>query len=419
MFRVDVLGKTKFKNPITAPDNFFVSESSRVMYNPLSTTNKFDTENSFELAGPRENIYFDPKKTKAAIVTCGGLCPGLNAVIRSLVFELSYRYDVQDIYGIKYGYKGFIDDNYIKLDTSTVKNINSVPGSILGSSRGPQKPKDIVKFLLKHNINMLFTIGGDGTLKGAFNIVNEIKRQKLEISVIGLPKTIDNDISHISKTFGFDTAVDVAKEAVIAAHTEARGYYNSVGVVQLMGRNSGFIAANTAIATGEVNFVLIPEMKFSLYGKQGLIPQLFDRLNKRNHAVIVVSEGAGQNLFNDKTAVYDQSGNKKFQDISDLLKEEILKYSKEQNVPAIVKLLDPSYIIRSSKINASDSIYCMELGQSAVHAAFAGKTNAIVGKNGDYYTLVPIETAISETKQVDMNSRLWRTVLESTGQCLL
>lgn len=418
MFNVEILGKAKFKNPINAPDSFFISKKSRVMYNSLSVLNHFDTQNSFELAGPHKNIYFDPSTTSAAIVTCGGLCPGLNAVIRSLVFELSYMYGVKNIYGVKYGYRGFIDDDYINLDINVVKNINSVPGSILGSSRGPQDPKDIVKFLLKHKINMLFTIGGDGTLKGALNIANEIKKQNLDISVIGLPKTIDNDISHITKTFGFDTAVDVAREAVVSAHTEARGYYNSIGIVKLMGRESGFIAVNTAIATGEVNFVLIPELDFSLYGQNGLIPQLFDRLRKRHHAVIVVSEGAGQNLFKNENTQRDKSGNVKFQDISKLLKEEILKYSKENNIPAIVKLLDPSYSIRSSKINASDSIYCMELGQSAVHAAFSGKTSALVGKNSDYYTLVPIETAISETKHVDIGSRLWRTVLESTGQNL-
>jgi len=252
---------------------------------------------SFEMAGPREKIYFDPSKLKCGIVTCGGLCPGLNDVIRAIVLSLFYHYGVQTIFGFRYGYEG-LSSKYrhapIELNLNNVANIHRIGGTILGSSRGPQDVSDMVDNLERMNVGILFTLGGDGTLRGAHEIYREIERRKLKIAVIGIPKTIDNDISFISKSFGFETAVGESRIAISSAHAEATGYRNGVGLVKLMGRESGFIAANATLANSDVNFCLVPESPFRL---KGFLSSLRERLERRCHAVIVVAEGAGQDLM--------------------------------------------------------------------------------------------------------------------------
>lgn len=374
---------------------------------------------SFEKAGPREFIYFDPSKTKAAIVTCGGLCPGLNNVIRGLVMQLNNRYGVKRIVGIKYGYEGFIPEyghEIIDLLPEEIENIHTQGGTILGSSRGPQDISKIVDALERMNINILFTIGGDGTLRGAQAIASEITNRGLKIAVAGVPKTIDNDINLIEKSFGFETAFTIASEILLSAHNEAIGAYNGIALVKLMGRDSGFIAANATLAVQEVNYVLIPEIKFDLHGPQGFLEVLKKRLNEKHHALIVVAEGAGQNLFSKEKLEKDASGNVKFKDIGLYLKNEIKKEFKAQNIPFSIKYIDPSYIIRSAPANANDSLFCNILAQNAVHAAMAGCTNFVVGYWNSQFTVLPIAATVKNRKRISGEDELWSNVIETTGQ---
>ena len=375
---------------------------------------------AFEKAGPRKKIYFDPSKTRVGIVTCGGLCPGINNVIRSLVMELYYRYGVKKILGFRYGYRGFIAKygyEPIELTPEFVRDIHEKGGSILASSRGPQPTEEIVDCLDRMNVSILFTIGGDGTLRGAQEIYEEITKRRLKISVIGIPKTIDNDISYVEKTFGLETAFSIAAEAIRSAHTEAKGAPYGIGLVKVMGRLSGFIAANAALAMNEVNFVLIPEVPFDLQGPKGFLKTLEKRLKAKGHAVIIVAEGAGQQYLMNDFGRKDDSGNPVLGDIGLFLKTEIKKYFKENTDYYVnLKYIDPSYMVRAVPANAHDSIYCMQLAQNAVHAGMAGKTGMLIGRWNGEFTHVPISLAISERKRLSPEDPLWLSVLEGTGQ---
>ena len=429
-FKVENLGKRKVKSPIhlsfTDGDGIFnyVEEGERILFDPNIKSLEICKEKniepiSFEKAGPYKNIFFDPSKTKVGIVTCGGLCPGLNNVIRGLVMELFYRYHVKRVIGFKYGYEGFISDynhSYIELSPDSIENIHTMGGTILGSSRGEQDVEQIVDTLDVMNINILFTIGGDGTLSGAQAIAEEIEKRKLKISIIGIPKTIDNDINFIDKTFGFETAVSTASEIIKNAHNEAKGAYHGIAIVKLMGRQSGFIAATAALATQEANFVLIPEIEFSINGEKGFISSLKKRIKEREHALVIVGEGAGQFLFEDQKFDTDASGNIKFKDIGIYLKNLIHDELTKDGIIHTIKYIDPSYIIRSAASNPSDSKFCIQLAQHAVHIAMAGKTNAVVGYWNQNFTLLPISAAVKEKKQINIEGELWWSVLESTGQ---
>jgi len=402
----------------------FIERGDRVLYDAsLENFNhcmeKGETPVSFEKAGPHRHIYFDPAKTKVAIVTCGGLCPGLNNVIRSIVYELNYRYNVNRIIGIQYGYEGFItrfNHSEIDLTPKRVENIHHLGGTILGSSRGNQDIGQIVDRLTVLDVNILFCIGGDGTLRGAHAIYEEISRRNLKISVATIPKTIDNDIDFIDKSFGFETAFTIANDIIRCAHNEAVGAYNGIAVLKLMGRESGFIAAHAALSTQEVNFVLVPEITFDLNGPNGFLNVLIHRLERRHHALIVVAEGAGQHFFQGEAIEKDQSGNIKNKDIGLYLKEKISEELKSKNFPFSLKYIDPSYIIRSTPANANDGMFCGLLSQNAVHAAMAGKTDFVVGHWNNLFTLLPITVAVSKRKKIDTESELWWNVLEGTGQ---
>ena len=372
----------------------------------------------FETAGPREKLYFDSSKAKCAIVTCGGLCPGINDVIRAIVMEACHNYNVPAILGIQYGLEGFIPKyghDVVELTPKSVSDIHQFGGTMLGTSRGPQNAEEIVDALERLNISCLFMIGGDGTMKAVDRVVKEVSRRKLKIAVIGIPKTIDNDINFISQSFGFETAVFKATEAIQSAHTEALGAKNGIGLVKLMGRESGFIAAHATLALKEVNLVLIPEVEFKLEGQGGILPNLYQRLKDRRHAVVVVAEGAGAHLMENSGQV-DASGNPILGDIASLLKDEIKKYMQKQGMEYTIKYIDPSYIIRSIPANANDKVYCGLLGQSAVHAAMAGKTDMVVAKLMDRYVHLPLGLVIQGRRRLDIRSGYWRSVLESTGQ---
>lgn len=375
----------------------------------------------FEAAGPRKKLYFDSSRAKCAIVTCGGLCPGINDVIRAVVMEAHHAYHVPSIIGIPYGLEGFISKfghHPVELTPQKVADIHRFGGTMLGSSRGPQPPDEIVDTLERSNVNILFIIGGDGTMKAAQAINREIRSRGLKISVIGIPKTIDNDINFISQSFGFETAVYKATEAIECAHTEACGTPNGIGLVKLMGRESGFIAAQSTLELKDVNFVLIPEAQFQLEGEGGLLPAIEQRLRERGHAVIVTAEGAGQHLLAHHTET-DPSGNRVLGNVADLLRQEIKRYLNHKKIEHSVKFIDPSYIIRSVPAQAGDKVYCGFLGQYAVHAAMAGRTDMVVAKLQDRYVHLPLKLVTTSRRKLNIYSDLWRAVLESTGQGML
>ena len=373
----------------------------------------------FELAGPRRHIFFDPSKLKCALVSCGGLCPGLNDVIRAIVLELHYGYGVRNIIGIRYGLQGFIPrygHDLIDLTPKFVVNIHDRGGTVLGSSRGPQDIDEIIDSLERMNIGLLFMIGGDGTLTAAGRIAETILKRGLKIGVVGVPKTIDNDIYMVSRSFGFDTAVDVATKAIIAASNEAEGYPNGIGLIKLMGRHSGFIAATAVLAQQDVNFVLIPEVDFDLTGPHGLLAALEKRLADRKHAVIVVAEGAGQQFFENKTSERDASGNIKLKDIGVYLKEAVTAYFTAKGIEISIKYIDPSYMIRSLPANANDRVFCSFLGRYAVHAGMAGKTSMLIGHWNNHFVHVPMKLIAEKRKHINPAGSLWRSTLEATGQ---
>lgn len=427
-FTIPNVGIPKVQSPVMLSKRMgdlvanYVNEDECIIYNVKihpDETITYKKENLIEKAGPRELIYFDPSKVHAGIVTCGGLCPGLNDVIRALVMTLWYHYGVRKISGIKFGFRGLLPQYkypVMELNPDEVTDIHRLGGTILGSSRGSgDRITEIVDSIERMNLSMLFTIGGDGTQKGALSIAEEITRRGLKTVVVGIPKTIDNDLSFIQKSFGFETAVSKAVEAVRGAHVEAHDAVNGVGIVKVMGRESGFIAAHTALGTSDVNYVLIPEVPFDLEGDHGLLCELKKRLARRNHALIVVAEGAGQELLaqDDET---DASGNKKMGDIGIYLKDKISAFFKSEGIELNLKYIDPSYIIRSMPADPNDSIYCNRLGNNAVHAAMAGKTKMLVSLINNTYVHIPMELAVRKRNRIDPESSLWRDVIQATGQ---
>jgi 6-phosphofructokinase 1 len=415
---IETLGECHIPSPMTGVP--FVSEKDHVLYQsnfrdiqPYLADGKEPPH--FEMAGPREKIFFDPSKLKCGIVTCGGLCPGQNDVIRAIVMSLHYHYGVKTVFGYRYGFEG-LSHKYghipLELDPDVVDDIHKWGGTILGSSRGPQDVSDMVDTIERMNVGLLFTIGGDGTLKGAKAIAEEIARRSVNIGIVAIPKTIDNDISYVGKSFGFETAVSESRTSIYGAHTEALGMRNGVGLVKLMGRYSGFIAAYASLANNDVNFCMVPEVSFSL---EVFLEALKKRLDARGHAVIVVGEGAGQNLMK-RTLEKDASGNIKLGDIGVFLKDQIKIYFEMSGGEVNLKYIDPSYIIRSVPANSSDSAFCLVLGHDAVHAGMTGRTNMLVGHWNHQFTHVPIRLAISKRKQIDPKGRLWSDVLSSTGQ---
>lgn len=428
-FDIQNLGPAEFLSPLQrlryeADAEFVTDDYHRVLFDysleKVQGALEAGTEPAtIERSGARERIYHNPAQTIAAVVTCGGLCPGLNDVIRGIVLTLNYSYGVRTIYGIPYGYEGFIPKHgrsLIHLTPELVSDLNQDGGSILGSSRGPQSPKDMVDFLVSHRINILFVIGGDGTLRGAQDIVAEVTARGLKISVIGIPKTIDNDLEFMDKCFGFETAFAEAVRTVRCAHSEAKGYPNGVGLVKLMGRDSGFIAAFAALAENCVNFVLIPEVPFQLQGRHGLLSCLEDRLARRGHAVVVVAEGAGQHLMQGHAGGTDASGNLKYGDIGPFLKKSVETHFKSAGKEINIKYIDPSYVIRSVPASPQDAIFCLRLAQNAVHAGMAGKTNMVVGRWHSHFVNLPMRVVTVRRRKVNPQGDLWLTVLEATGQ---
>ncbi len=427
-YTIERLGPAVIPSPIhlgTEPGDLladFIPDESRVLSEiALDKVQGFIVQNqsppSFELAGPRERIFFNGPDIRAGIVTCGGICPGLNNVIRGLTMTLYYGYGVRSIMGFRYGYAGLnpvFGYPSVELIPDNVKDIHSRGGTILGTSRGPQDPGIIVDTLQRHNISLFFAIGGDGTFRGALTIFEEIKRRNADISIIGVPKTIDNDIPLVDHTFGFETAVDAASDAIRAAYVEASSARNGIGLVKLMGRHAGFIAATAALAVRNVNLVLIPEMPFDLEGENGLFAYLEKRFAQDKSTVIVVAEGAGQRHL-EKARERDDSGNVKLGDIGHFLRDQINAHFSGR-FDYTLKYIDPSYIIRSKPAGSNDSIFCGYLAQAAVHAGMSGRTGMAVGRSHRRFTHIPLKELVASCKTVDPEGELWLSVLESTGQ---
>lgn len=374
---------------------------------------------SLELGGPRQRIFFDPARTTAAIVTCGGLCPGLNDVVRGLTLELHRQYGVTRVLGIRHGFRGFIaryGHAVVELTPEVVADIDDEGGTILGTSRGAQDPDEIVDALEQLGVDILFIVGGDGTMRGAIQVVRALERRGVELAVVGVPKTIDNDIPFIDQSFGFQTAMSEATTSIRAASVESRAAPNGIGLVKLMGRHSGFIACYATLAQDDAHYVLIPEVPFALNGPGGFLTHLRQRVTNHGHAVVVVAEGAGQEHLTHEARGTDASGNIRFGDIGRLLRRCIVEDFEAHGMEANVRYFDPSYAIRSVPANAFDSAYCLRLAQAAVHAAMAGRTEIIVGRRRRRFVHLPMRLVVGRRNVVDTTTDLWMSVLEATGQ---
>jgi 6-phosphofructokinase 1 len=401
----------------------YVHEDDRVLVDDtvsvlLSHGVPLDQVPSLETAGPRKKIYFDPSTVTVGVVTCGGLCPGLNDVIRGIVQELTEHYRVPHILGFRNGFKGLTKagEEPMELSLDRVRDINNEGGTILGSSRGEQDAEEMVDTLQERGVDILFVIGGDGSMRGALGITKVVDERGLDIAVIGVPKTIDNDLPYTDQSFGFQTAFARATDFISSVFIESQAAENGVGIVKLMGRHSGFIACYAALSVNDADFVLIPEVPFGLDGDAGLLCQVEEHLRENGQVVIVVAEGAGQDLLEDDGRTTDASGNTKLGDIGVFLKDKIVEKLAEVGIEPTVRYLDPSYAIRSVAANAYDSVYCVRLAHAAVHAAMAGRTETVVVRWRRRFVHVPMPLITSHRNQVDPDGDLWMSVLEATGQ---
>jgi len=413
---ISLLGEPLFHSPIGR----FVNDDLRVPEHIIRDLNTQVAEGLlFEIAGPRKKLFFDPKHTRAGIVTCGGLCPGLNDVIRSLFLELHFAYGVKEVLGFRGGYIG-LDPVHgkkpIVMTPKLVDDIHQEGGTILGTSRGPVDIGIAVDNLISLGINILFTVGGDGTQRGGNELFREARKRGYPLSIVGVPKTIDNDVAFVSRTFGYLTAVEEAAKVLDRAHVEAKSVENGIALVKLMGRHAGFIAAGATVASQDVNFTLVPEVPFKLDGPNGFLVALKDRIQKRSHALVVVAEGAGQDLLDQTGNERDASGNVKASDIGLYMREQIEAYFKAEKIPIVMRYIDPSYLVRSSPANAEDSILCDFYARHAVHAAMAGKTGLVIGYMHNEFIHVPIELITSRKKSIDTSGFVWSAVLAATGQ---
>ncbi|GJP45383.1 hypothetical protein CLOM_g4779 [Closterium sp. NIES-68] len=402
------------------PANYFVDSEDVVCQKALIKTGSVDDIRVFRRSGPREQVVFQPQDVRAAIVTCGGLCPGLNTVIRELVWALWFRYGVRSIFGIDGGYRGFYSRNLLQLDPWKVNDIHKRGGTFLGTSRGGHDSTKIVNSIEDRGINQLYIIGGDGTQRGAEIIYEETRRRGLKVAVAGIPKTIDNDIAVIDRSFGFDTAVEEAQRAISAARVEVTSTHRGVGLVKLMGRYCGQIAMHATLASRDVDCCLIPEVPFHLSGEGGLFEFMERKLYENDHCVIVVAEGAGQSLVAQSVeqggAGKDKSGNALLLDVGLWLSDRIKEHfnaAKKNDIS--LKYIDPTYMIRAIPANASDNIYCTLLAHGAIHGAMAGYSGFVVGPVNGTQCYIPVNQ-VTAPKSVALTDRMWARLLSSTSQ---
>jgi len=424
-FKIQRLGEATVPSPLAVPSKeTLVEDSERLLVNPYlepvrDAFARGELPATFELAGPRQLLFFDPRETRAAIATCGGICPGLNDVVRALVIGLRDRYGVPEVLGVRHGYQGLAaPGDLFELTHAEVELAPARGGTLLGTSRGTPPVAEIVDTLTAREIDLFFPVGGDGTLRGALEIAEEIARRGLEIAVVGLPKTIDNDIPWVRRSFGFETAVRLAGDAIRSAYNEASSVRRGIGLVKLMGRNAGYLAAASTLATGLADFCLIPECPFSLDGDGGLFELIERRLEQKGHVVIVVAEGAGQEFFDPETLGTDASGNPKLGDIGVYLKQAIDGTFSEAGRRVSIKYIDPSYLVRSAPAGTADALHGTRLAHGAIHAAMSGRTAMLVGYWHGQLTHVPLTALAGRQRRVNPEGDLWWNVLETTGQPL-
>lgn len=420
-FTIRRLGPATLPSPLHVPSAAsFVRDDARLLVDPRNGGSAPSAQApTFEVAGPRALLFFAPAATRAAVVTCGGISPGLNVVLRALVLELGERYGVREILGARHGYRGLAaPGDWMPLGAGDVALIHQRGGTILGTSRGTPPVPEIVDTLLAREVDILFAVGGDGTLRGALEIVEEIDRRGARISVVGIPKTIDNDIPWVRRSFGFETAVEVAADAIRGAHVEATSVRDGIGLVRLMGRNAGYLAATASLASGLVDFCLVPEIPFALEGERGLLALVEAKLEARGYALVVVAEGAGQEYFAGRELGTDASGNRKLGDIGTLLRERFESHFSGRGRRVVLKYLDPSYLVRSAPARTGDALHATRLAQNAVHAAMSGRTALLVGYWHGLVTHVPLAALRGERRALSPVGELWWNVLESTGQPL-
>jgi 6-phosphofructokinase 1 len=413
---ITILGEPRFISPVkhTVNDKIRIPEIIKIDPDKPITSSLF-----FEMAGPRSMLYFDPGQTRAGIVTCGGLCPGLNNVIRSVFLELHFAYGVNEVLGFRGGYSGLDPAKSkppVRLTPEIVDSIHKEGGTMLGTSRGPVDVALAVENLIRLRINILFVVGGDGTQKGGNELFKEAKKRGYDLSVVGIPKTIDNDVAFVARTFGYLTAIEEAAKVLSRAHIEARSVENGISLVKLMGRHAGFITAGATIACQDVNFALVPEVPFKLEGAHGFLAALKERIQTRAHALIAVAEGAGQDLIENMPVETDASGNIRTKDIGLCLREKIDSFFRQEKIPIVMRYIDPGYLIRSSPADAEDAVLCDLFARNAVHAAMAGKTGIVIGYLHDKFIHVPIELLTSRKKYMKPDSSLWNAALSATGQ---
>jgi 6-phosphofructokinase 1 len=359
--------------------------------------------NRYLLAEPSSTLFWDPKEVRAAIVTCGGISPGVNCCIREIVHMLEI-YGVEKVYGVKKGYKGVTDEScWMKLRLANIENIHLYGGSYLISGRGHEEAKEIGKMLMKKKINHLYLIGGHGTFRGAGQIQAFLEASDYMCSIVGIPTTIDNDIPYLDSCFGFRTVVAEATAAIQAAFVEATGVPRGVGIVKLLGRKSGFVSLFSTTASGVVDLALLPEMQTIELGR--VIRHVKSLIDQKGFAVIVVTEGC---VFGTDEP-YDCAGI--------LLKNKLNEHSTHKQLNWTIKYIDPSTQIRAVPANAYDAVFCSMLAHNAVHAAFSGYTGVTSARCNDRYVLLPANL-IGETprKQVNLAGRWFLRMVMITGQ---
>ncbi len=427
---IDILGRCLLPSPVASHLGergvHFVGAADKVLLDDSlsglrAATGDVEKRPAFELAGPRDKIFFDPRTVRCGVVTCGGLAPGINNVVRGIVLELWSGYGVRQIFGFRYGYEGMIarfGHLPMALTPESVAHIHHEGGTVLGTSRGSQDPAELVDNLEANGIGILFVIGGDGSMNGALRVCAEIARRGLRIGVVGVPKTIDNDVPFIDRSFGFVSAYSAAVDVIRAARIEAMAARDGIGLVKLMGRHSGFVACQAALASTEADLVLIPEIKITLGGQNGVYACVERVLARKGHAVIVVAEGAAQDLMADQLLdeTKDKSGNARLKDVGVFMRDRIVAHFRALNRETTVKYIDPSYAIRSVPACPSDSVYCWNMARNAVHAAMAGNTGMLIGRWHGRFVHVPMALTVRQSRRVDTDGDLWMSVIEATGQ---
>jgi 6-phosphofructokinase 1 len=396
---------------------------------------------AFLAAGPRAELRHNPQKIRAAIVTTGGLAPGMHSVIHSIVKRHCEIYSIDktngEIFGVYDSFKGLsnnLADNLVALEPSVTEEWLDHGGSMLGMVRyygegGPDRDGALASMVQKisanlqnNDIDILYIIGGDGSLK----VAHQLALANPTRSIVGIPKTMDNDILWVERSFGFDTAVEQAADIVNTMHTEAMST-RRICLIELFGAESGFVAANATLASGHVDLVLIPEVFLSLKADEirSYLQDAVDHIQETvqgapshsPHAVIVVAEGVGT-VLEEKQVSIDGTGATGEPFVNQLRRHLESRIRDAHGDMLSVFINQPRHHIRAVAANAHDRIFCERLGALSVDNALAGYTDFMVSEWLTEFVLVPLSLMGDWKKGVDLRSMFWKQVISSTGQPL-